>query len=85
MPLVSLERETSYMSAFDDQMVQMFQTMVLPTMKQMPTPQLKQIQEYLNEQIGEELARREAEGEPVPPTPEEIQAELQRRGISDAV
>lgn len=69
------------MSVFDDQMVQMFQTMILPTMKQMPTPQLKQIQEYLNEQIGEELARRDAEGEPAPPTPEDVQAELAKRGL----
>lgn len=69
------------MSMFDDQMVQMFQTMVLPTMKQMPTPQLKQIQEYLNEQIDEELARRQQEGEPAPPTPEDVQAELAKRGL----
>lgn len=59
---------------FDAQMVQMFETMVLPTMKQMPTPALREIQTYLNDQIDAELAQRERTA---------VETELQRRQTTE--
>lgn len=43
-----------------DPMLQaMFEATVIPVVKQMPTDQLSALHEYLNDKIGEELARRQ--------------------------
>ena len=56
----------------DPQMLVMFQTMVLPSLKQMPTEALIEVKVFIDDQLGLELSRRQAEGDA-------IMAELTRR------
>lgn len=50
----------------DNQIRAMFQAMVLPTMKKLPTDQLKEIRDYLNQELDNELASRNPEPDAQP-------------------